>query len=291
MQFVRNFCFTLNNYTQEEEDDIKKIHHEYIIYGKEIGEEGTPHLQGYIELTKKMRFSSVKKLMPRAHIEARRGTQQQAIDYCKKEGNFIELGICKNQGHRTDLDTVRRTALEGGMREVTAIANLQGIQVAQKFLTYNEPARDWKPEVKWFWGTTGTGKSKTAREELGEDIYTKNDGTKWWDGYDGHEDVIIDDFRPSWWNITEMLSLLDRYEKRVEVKGGWRQLRARRIIITSALAPNACYTNTGEAIQQLLRRIDEVRQFVPNVPEVARVILEPCLEDNIEDLPEDLLNI
>jgi len=53
------YVWTLNNYTEEEIFEIstsvfnttKKI--EYICFGKEIGDSGTPHLQGYLELTKK----------------------------------------------------------------------------------------------------------------------------------------------------------------------------------------------------------------------------------------------
>lgn len=277
MQFIRNFCFTLNNYTEEEEADLAETINnvaDYLIFGRERGVNGTAHLQGYMELKKNTRFTTLKKMWPRMHIESRRGTQQQAIAYCMKEGDYNTFGAPKQQGYRTDLDRTRQVALTGGMREITTIGNLQAIKVAEKFLTYNEEPRDWQPEVKWFWGSTGTGKSRQARIELGEDVYTKNDGSKWWDGYDGHEDVIIDDFRPSWWSLTEMLSLLDRYEKRIEFKGGWRQFRPRRIIITSAFAPEECYKSTGECIAQLTRRINETRHLVADVPEVAEVILD-----------------
>lgn len=298
MQFCRNICFTLNNWTDAEYESLKGLDYSYMVIGKEIGEQGTPHLQGYIEFAKKMRFTTVKKLIPRAHLEERKGTQAQAADYCKEDGDFEEFGEMKVQGHRSDLDKVRTTALEGGMRAVSTYANLQGIRIAEKFLTYNEEPRDFKPTVYWIWGKTGVGKSKRAREICGEDLYTKNDGTKWWDGYDAHENVIIDDFRPSWWNITEMLSLLDRYEKRVEFKGGWRQFKPKTIVITSALAPQDCYKNTGECVQQLLRRLDHCIHLVPDVPEVEEVILDPStikkqetLEDNIELTDEDIKDL
>lgn len=258
----RFWCFTLNNYTKEDEEAIANWTVNYVIYGREVGESGTPHLQGYMELDKKVRMSYVKKNYHQTmHLEMRRGKQSEAIDYCTKEGDVVEHGVkSEGAGARTDLDRVRKTALEEGMRHVTSYHNSQQIRVAEKFLTYNEEPRDWKPDVKWIWGATGCGKSRLARELVNmDDCYTKNDGTKWWDGYDAHESVIIDDFRDSWWSLTEMLSLLDRYEKKVEFKGGWRQFKPKVIIITSAVRPEDCYAGTGERIDQLLRRLDEIK--------------------------------
>jgi len=283
----RNWCFTLNNYTFEEQLRIEDIDCRYLTYGIEEGENGTPHLQGYIEFGKVIRFNSVKKLIgERAHIEKRRGTREQARDYCHKDGEYFEKGNWDmgGQGTRNDLDTVRQLALEEGMRTVTASCNAQQIRVAEKFLTYNEEPRDWKPEVHWIYGPTGTGKTKLAMELTNpDDRYEKKNGSKWWNGYDNHEDVIIDDFRDSWWALTDMLSILDRYGHRVECKGGERQLRARKIIVTSAKAPEDCYKGVGEDIQQLLRRIDSVTKLGN---EVEGVILEPLDKetDTIGDL-------
>lgn len=258
----RNWCFTLNNYSEEEIQSIPNWKCAYVIYGKEVGENGTPHLQGYCELNKVCRLSAMKKLNERAHWESRKGTQKQARDYCMEDGDWVEFGVLKKQGERNDLDKIRQQAEDDGMRGVTRNRNAQQIRVAEKYLTYNEEPRDWKPEVYWLWGKTGTGKSRMARELCNvDDCYVKNDGTKWWEGYDGHECVIIDDFRDSWWALTEMLALLDRYEKRVEYKGGSRQFRPRLIVVTCAVAPDECYRGTGERIDQLLRRIDHIKEL------------------------------
>lgn len=278
MSVLRCVCFTINNYTIDDFIRLAGLDCRYLIVGAEVAETGTRHLQGYVEFGKSIRFKKIKELLgDRAHIEQRRGTQDQAARYCRKDDDYYEIGEMGKRGVRTDLDNVRTVALDGGMREVTAIANLQGIRVAEKFLELNEEVRDWKPEVIWLWGETGTGKSRKAREMFKDcDYYCKNDGTKWWSGYDAHECVIIDDFRDSWFTITEMLSLLDRYEKKVEYKGGYRQFLAKRIIITSAFPPADCYKGTGEAINQLLRRVDTVTKVVAEVPvaEVGEVILE-----------------
>lgn len=186
-------------------------------------------------------------------------------------GTFFEKGEPPKQGSRADLCSARQAALEGGMRAVTATEKLQGIKVAQAFLTYNEPPRSWKPKVIWLHGPSGAGKSLRAltmcAETYGQDIYHKKCGSKWWDGYDAHQAVVIDDFRGSWWGLTETLSLLDRYPKMIEIKGGWRQFKPRLIVVTSIFAPSDVYKseNIGlEPIQQLLRRIDETIEVSPD---------------------------
>jgi len=85
----RGWCFTLNNWTEEEFHTIKSFcgKGKWII-GKEVGEEETPHLQGYVEFKDAVSFVKMKKVIPRAHLEKRIGTKKQAEDYCKKEGNF-----------------------------------------------------------------------------------------------------------------------------------------------------------------------------------------------------------
>ena len=61
--------------------------------------------------------------------------------------------------------------------------------------------------------------------------------------------------------FTYLLSLLDRYPHRLEVKGGWRQCRSEVIIITSNKHPRNVYIKSDEEIQQLLRCIDIIYNF------------------------------
>lgn len=84
------WCYTVNNYT---DDDILRF--EAIenvarhVCAKEVGESGTPHLQGYIRFKNAQRFSWWKNQFPKAHVEARRGTEQEAVDYCLKDGEVV----------------------------------------------------------------------------------------------------------------------------------------------------------------------------------------------------------
>lgn len=290
MTQAKGWCYTLNNWTEEEYDVFYRLECNYHVIGEETGENGTDHLQGYIEFKTKKRMTQLKKINQRAHWEIRRGTPLQASEYCKKEEQWWETGEMSIQGQRNDLCEIRKTALEEGMLGVTAKAkNAQQMVVAEKFLTYHEEPRDWETEVIWLHGPSGAGKSRLARE-ICPNAYTKSEGSKWWNGYDGHEEVIIDDFRDSWWCLTETLRLLDRYECRVETKGGMRQFKPLKIVVTSIFAPTDCYRGVGEDIVQLTRRIKKCSEV--KCSEVGEVILElpswtvaDCFsdEDNIED--------
>lgn len=256
------YVFTWNNYTDESIKLLNELDCSYLVYGKEVGESGTPHLQGYVEFEKQKKFQTVCNILKGAHIELRRGTGEQASAYCKKDNDFTERGemkVCK-PGKRTDIDHARKMVRAGGMRLLTKkVQSQQALNIAIKYLEYNEEPRDWLPNVTWIWGESGTGKSTMARSMFTQDIYIKNTSTKWWLRYDGHENVIIDDFRDSWWSITDMLSLLDSTERHVETKGGIRQFKGRNIVITSINHPETCYESCkGEPKEQLLRRITKI---------------------------------
>lgn len=78
----RYWVFTLNNYTEADPDRISGLVSDgvasYVVIGKEVGANGTRHLQGYIEFSQRLRFSRVRNLLGRCHIESRNGTAQQA---------------------------------------------------------------------------------------------------------------------------------------------------------------------------------------------------------------------
>ncbi|AJD07502.1 replication-associated protein [Odonata-associated circular virus-20] len=254
----RAWCFTLNNFTPEELAEIENKS-DYGIIGDEIGEKGTRHLQGYLYWKNPRKFTFIKKIIPRAHIEPAKGNPQQNITYCSKDKIIATWGEPPKQGKRTDLETMREILKEPEpMRKITESLNYQATRSAEKWLCYNERKRDWKPEVTWYTGPSGTGKTRAAKEELPE-AYWKSGTNKWWDGYDGHKEVIIDDFRGSSIAFTDLLRLLDRYPMQVECKGGSRQFLAEKISITSIYHPEKVYKNLEEEpIEQLLRRIDKI---------------------------------
>lgn len=262
----RGWCFTLNNYNDFELLQIQDrcSSADYGIVGLEVGESGTPHLQGYLYFEDAKSFKTIKKYLgDRAHIEKAKGTPTENRNYCMKEGQYNEYGnVPKGQGNRSDLDEIKEVLKQTNkMRNVVEVAkSYQSVKMAEQYLKYHEKPRDFKPRVEWYWGATGTGKSKTAYEELGEDVYTCLSTARWFDGYDAHENVLIDDMRKDFCKFHELLRMLDRYAFKVETKGGTRQFLAKRIIITSCYPPQELF-NTREDINQLLRRIDVIKNF------------------------------
>lgn len=257
----RAWCFTLNNYTDEDckvvEDASEQC--EFVAVGKEEASTGTPHLQGYLYFKNARTFSSVTKMIPRAHFEVSKGTPEQNLNYCSKSNLWIKKGSPPTPGKRTDIDTTIQQLKQGAnMRDITEVPrSYQSVKMAEVWLKYHESPRDWKPEIRWYYGSTGSGKTRTAREWLQDDIYTALGTSRWWDGYDGHESVLIDDFRKDFAKFHELLRLFDRYEYRVEVKGGTRQFKPKKIAITSPYHPRDVYC-TREDVNQLIRRIDQI---------------------------------
>lgn len=272
MSRSRGWAMTLNNYTEEQVEKLRKWFEQectYAVIGREVGEEGTRHLQISAEFRNMKSLAVIKKVIKELHCEHRKGTKEQSANYCKEDGDFIEIGVLKNeQGKRTDIMIVKEAVKEGkSMREIIDMTNsYQALRHAEVLKKYIRLPKDWKPEVHWFYGSTGTGKSLRAYEMSDPtDRWVSMDSLKWWDGYDGHADVIIDDFRASDCTMKYLLRVLDRYEMTVEVKGGSTQLRARRIFITAPKHPKKMYNNIDgnmdNAIEQLLRRIDYIREF------------------------------
>lgn len=171
---VRNICFTVNNPTMQLEPFGLSLQEaqivDYFLIGLEVGASGTPHFQGYVEFTEPTNWSKAHELLLNGHMETRRGTAQQASDYCKKDGTFIEWGQRSEQGERTDLQQVAEAVIAGvtlldiAMNyPVQFIKFHKGIQALQCKLI--EP-RCTTPTVRVFWGGTGTGKSYRARQWL-----------------------------------------------------------------------------------------------------------------------------
>lgn len=259
-KLYRSWCFTWNNPVKFDYTNIKC---RYIIVGDEKGDEkGTPHHQGYVMFKSPTSFKSCQKRLPTgAHIEPAKGSPQQNITYCSKQSILLEIGERPVMGKRTDITKVKDIIKEGGgMNEVIdSVDSYQAMRCAELVLKYKERARNTKPLVKWYYGPSGTGKTRTAFAEC-KHPWISGKSLRWWDGYDAHPEVIIDDFRRDFCTFHELLRILDRYPYRVENKGGTRQLLAHTIIITSPYAPQDTY-ETREDILQLLRRIDEVKEF------------------------------
>lgn len=86
-QKCRGYVFTINNYTDcmiNGTIEFCKKSGQYL-FEKEIGTNGTPHLQGFLYCKNPISFNTVKKNLPTAHIEKMKGSLKQNIAYCTKD--------------------------------------------------------------------------------------------------------------------------------------------------------------------------------------------------------------
>lgn len=264
---VRGWVFTVFKNIDLVQEKLKsqKNFPKYIIVGTEMTKDLKKHLQGYVYFKNGKTMSATKKWIGEdsTHLEVQKGTTAQNIKYCSKEGEVWSCGEPPMQGKRNDIE-VAKEALENGanMRDILQMCRSnQVIQFAQKWLTYNERGREDKTHVIWCHGKTGTGKSMYARSACPNAYWCTSDN-KWWDGYDAHKTVIIDDMRRQFCTYAELLRLLDRYPLKVAVKGAFRSMVAVRIIITSSKSPKQMFWDIdGDNIDQLTRRIDEIKNF------------------------------
>lgn len=269
----RGYCFTINNFTEEEYEHLKTVACTYACFQCEVAPETlTPHIQGYVYFKNLQTLAAVKAAVsPRAHFEPAAGTPQQNRIYCSKEGGtrFYEMGDIPTKGARNDLAVVAQMIKQGSTIKDVAIehpdAFIKYSTGIIRLKALSDPKRNHKTEIFWYYGPTGAGKSYRASVEAGPDAYYKMGGNRWWDGYDGHENVIIDDYRRDLCTFNELLRLLDRYPHRVEVKCASVEFVAKRIWITCPFAPREVWRNDDgaerEDIGQLIRRIEHVEHF------------------------------
>lgn len=277
---VTRVVFTLNNYTPEEYEQVKCIPAKWMVVAKETGDlNDTPHLQGAIILKSQKAFSTLKNLpgLARAHFEEMHGSPQQSLDYCtKQDKHAYVIGTLPQQGKRSDIHDVVDRLKEG----VSMNQLVQDTSSAVCFVRYSRgltllrqhynQTRDpnTPPRVFWFYGPTGTCKTRTAFRisELQKKtpVWISNGPLKWFDGYDGHPTAIFDDLRTSDTTFPYLLRLLDRYPIQVEFKGGYSNWAPGTIFITCPKSPRDLWSlRTEEQLDQLSRRITKEVSFPP----------------------------
>lgn len=271
MSRIRNWVFTIHNYTQDDIDHLNTVECKYLVYGLEEGSHETPHIQGYIELENPKSMGAMKKLLNRndVHLEKRMGTAKQASEYCKKEGHFYEKGEMKKQGERTDLVELAEQVRTGEvnmeqLREDNPMAYHTYGRTLEKIEDdrMRKTKREWMTKGTWLYGPTGVGKSHRAYEMAeGKSTYVYTEDGRWWDAYKGEEVVIIDDFRGSI-PYNQLLKMIDKWEYKVPRRGREPMMfLAKEVIITSALHPKDVYKNlaAGDNLNQLYRRVEIVK--------------------------------
>lgn len=254
----------MNNYTEADETAVSFVGADYTVYGKEVGESGTPHLQGYLYFKNSRTFKSLSKKLPRAHIEVRKGSHTQARDYCIKDGDVTEYGTPPMTPKEKGINEKKRYERAWDLAKLGKVEDIDADIRMRLYGTIKRIRKDYQvvPESieeldnRWYHGSTGTGKSKSAREEF-PDAYLKN-ANKWWDGYVDQETVIIDEWDPIHSVLgTHLKQWADHHPFAAESKGGMLCIRPKRIIITSNYTIEECFDQSQNYIP-LMRRFKQI---------------------------------
>jgi len=282
------WCATLNNPTPVEIEHIAQQAPTfgYIIHQLEKGENGTVHIQAYLETKKdnvkgyqQLTMSQMKqRLGDRWHFEICRGDQESNIAYCSKQDTRADPGQepteygqkRTGQGTRTDLEAAARRCMEPGVRYIDMCREHPGVclkysgNVKQMIQGKNEDIQRLlpgeNPKIFLLIGPPGSGKSFWAQHHYPEAFVWSLDncgGNSWMDGYNGQEACVLDDYVGGL-KYNFFLTLLDRYTCHAQVKGGQVKVMVKTWIITSNKSPEEWYPyEDGLALKRRLNQWGE----------------------------------
>lgn len=261
---------------------------QYACVAKEIGKNGTPHLHGYLNCYSRVRFSTIKKLFPEAHIEVAKGGPKSNRDYIRKsgkwkdtekaetsvEGSFIEWGkMPVKKGKRKELEELYQLVKEGyKISEILEYNNdyiqyIATINTLRTTLLIDEykGKRRLNLEVIYISGATGTGKTRGVLDKWGdENVYRVTDYQHPFDGYECQAILAFDEFRSSL-KISDMLNYCDVYPIQLPARYSNRYSCYTSVYIISNWDLEEQYkevqTESPETWQAFLRRIKEVHIY------------------------------
>lgn len=264
----RSWIFTI--YPEGREDPVVEHLRSIPVLRMVAGFETCPttsrlHIQGAVVFSRSMRMKAVKEALGgEAHLEPMRGRWADQ-DYCLKEGDIIRVEDNSKQGTRTDLvefrESMKRKPTEDLLdmpeKKLKCVAQYPRLYNGLKMAVLKKQTREFRNvEVHVRWGEAGTGKTKLPYEE-GAYIFDDYEHG-WWDGYDGESVILLDDFYGGikW---SSFLRLLDGYQYRLRIKGGFTYAQWTKVYITSNKHPEEWY-KVGMT-PELRRRISTITHF------------------------------
>lgn len=260
---ARCWMFTVNNYTAEEELFLREqLECRYVKFGKETAPTtGTPHLQGFVVFENpKTRGGvlaasgtlrsdpGVKPPVYQMSCKPMYSNAAACIEYCGKDGEVFERGDPpvdqKSNGMSSQerIKDIIRLAKAGLFAELEETYPDVWFYQQRQIMTqrYRAIARteslDGVLDNVWIFGPPRIGKSDLARQ-MAPGAYVKPADSKWWDHYDGEDNVILDDLTRGFYANT-FKTWTDRHAFIGEVKCGTLQLRPKRIVVTSNKKPS-----------------------------------------------------
>lgn len=244
----------------------------------EQGEGGFRHWQMVVVTKGKCRAGAVKrKFGSTCHVEMTRSAAANEYvhkdDSCVDVNTRFELGRLPLQRNKEkDWEQIKASAKRGALDEIPADVYVRSYKTLKAIEKDHMKPKAMVRTVKVYWGPTGVGKSRRAWYEAGMAAYPKGPTSIYWDGYQNHDNVVIDEYRGGI-NISHVLRWFDRYPVCVECKHGACILSARNVWVTSNIAPSEWYPDQDDlTTQALLRRLDIVEMTEPWSPPEEEVV-------------------
>ncbi len=301
---LRQWVVTLNNPTAEEREWIADLvvadgRFRYVVGQYEVGANGTEHWQGYVQVKVGKTHDAMRGMMPRCWMEPRRANHEKARHYALKPHDECNCEHCTSaralpnngwadprdeteqgdpvvaQGQRSEIEDVMARVREGASdQEIAQEFPGSWVRYHRAFERYRailQPVeRTWITNTTVLYGPPGSGKTHKALQLAGPGAYWVTYGTssgapQYYDGYDGQECVVFDEFFGQI-RRQEMCKLLDRYPCNVPTRGGQQPWLAKRVIITSNDAPVEWWRRLG--LGPMARRLEGEYGRVVHMPNV-----------------------
>lgn len=283
MSQSKSWTFTIFDYDAKSVEEFKTVDADLVCFQEEKSPTtGKLHIQGYVRFKTNYRLNKVKSTFGRTtHCEPAKGSSAQNLAYCTKEetatgvyryqrGDFAKID--GKQGRRTDLEQAVELIRQGKSLEeinetvpVAIVKYHKGLIFSRNITINATAAKAFNRVCIVCYGRAGSGKSQWARQyalhrnlRVFSKFLSKSSDVQWFDGYDGEELLLLDDFTDAAVSYREILVWLDVYKHTVQTKGGVTNAAWRHVIITSNSDPCTWYASThpGTERDALTRRLD-----------------------------------
>lgn len=277
---ARKWCLTINNPKDADGQVLKTMVDmgiaKYVVFQYEQGESGTTHIQAFVHLVIKKRRPQVTTIFTTAggsspHLEKAKGSPAQNRAYCTKDEGRVsgpyEYGSPPKVGKAALMDSLWED-VKAGTKVWDMIQATPALAAHSKAIAYARMVHARKDACQWrdvrvtmHRGGTGLGKTRSCfvPDEYGEMpfiVSKMQEGTVWWDGYDGQKTIILDDVCQGFMPLQMMLRVLDSYPIMLPVKFGSCMGAFTHIHVTTNTGPLDWYPGAKlEHLDALRRRI------------------------------------
>lgn len=287
----RGWAYTVFNYSSDDLAVLGTRVAEYHVFAEETcPTTGRNYIQGYIYFKDVKTGSAVIKCIaigdihvePQGKYSSPKANRDYIVGPYKKGSkekpvneSAVEIGEMPVQGSRRDLIAFK-DAIKNGLNRRDAYDEYPNLMACYpkmynelramylEDVVWSQYESGFKPEINVIYGRAGCGKTRAIYEKHGRNVYKLeigdgSSGSVFWNGYDGQDVIVIDDFYGQL-KLDYMLRILDRYPQQFNTKGGYTWRTATKIYITSNESPDKWYSGVKntEVKAALMRRFDNI---------------------------------